>query len=86
MALVLKSVADKSGDYEVMKGEWQVGEIERRLAIVGLGERWFWTLNRVPDGPENMVIAGMAGTLGDAEAELRKSWEQWLEWAGLTDP
>lgn len=75
MALVVKPVAYSPSDYEVMQGEWQVGVIDKRPSLVGPDDRWFWTLNRVPGGPENLVLAGVSETIGEAQAELKKSWE-----------
>ena len=30
-------------------------------------------------------LAGVTGTLNEAEVELKKSWEQWLMWANLSE-
>ena len=85
MALVLRPDADSPGGQKVMHGDWQVEQIERRPAFTGTEPRWLWALNGVRGGPEGIRIAGVTGTLDEAEADLRKSWEQWLAWAGLSD-
>jgi hypothetical protein len=83
MALVLRPDANSPGDHQVMHGEWQVGQIDKRPPLMGTQSRWIWALNGAPRGPEGMRLAGAAGTLDEAKAELKKSWEQWLTWAGL---
>jgi hypothetical protein len=85
MALVLRPDPDSPSDRQVMHGEWRVGQIDQRPALMGTGSRWIWALNRAPSGPEGMPLSGAAGTLDEAEAELKKSWEQWLTWAGLVE-
>ncbi len=86
MALVLRPTADAPGDHQVMHGEWQVGQINKRSAVIGTEARWLWALNGVPGaGPKGMRLAGVMGTIDEAAAELKKSWEQWLEWASLSD-
>jgi hypothetical protein len=69
-----------------MHGQWQVGQIEKRPALTGSETRWIWALNGVPAaGPEGIRLAGATGSLGEAEAALKESWEQWLAWADLSD-
>jgi hypothetical protein len=86
MALVLRPDASSPGDHQVMHGEWQVGRIDKRPPFTGTEPRWIWALNGVPSaGPKGMRLAGVTGTIDEAEAELKKSWDQWLEWAGLSD-
>jgi hypothetical protein len=73
------------GSHEVMHGEWQVGQIEKRSSLYGPEERWIWALNGVPAaGPEGMRRAGNTATLDEAEAALKESWELWLAWANLS--
>lgn len=85
MALMLRPDTDSPGDHKVMHGEWQVGQIDKRPSYTGSEPRWLWALNGVPGGPQGMRLAGVMPTLDEAEAELKKSWDQWLEWAGLSD-
>jgi hypothetical protein len=85
MALLLRPAANSPGDHLVMHGEWQVGQIDKRPSFTGTEARWLWALNGVPGGPKGIRLAGVMGTLEEAEAELKKSWEQWLEWASLSD-
>jgi len=86
MALVLRPDAKLPGDHQVMHGEWQVGQIAKRPPLTGTEPRWLWALNGVPAaGPEGIRLAGVAGTLDEAEAELKMSWEQWLAWTSLSD-
>jgi hypothetical protein len=54
-------------------------------SLTGGEARWIWALNGVPAGPQGIRLAGVTGTLDEAEAELKKSWEQWLLWASLSD-
>ena len=68
-----------------MHGDWQVGQIDKRPAFTRTEPRWLWALNGVPGEPKGIGIAGVNGTLDETEAELRKSWEQRLAWAGLSD-
>lgn len=85
MALVLQPDATSPGDHKVMHGEWQVGQIDKRPPFTGTEPRWLWALNGVPGGPKGIRLAGVTATLDEAEAELRKSWEEWLAWASLSD-
>jgi hypothetical protein len=87
MALALRSVVGSPGNHHVMHGEWQLGQIEKRPALIGTEPRWIWSLNGVPWGtPKEMRLAGVARSLDEATAELKKSFEQWLAWAQLSDP
>jgi hypothetical protein len=85
MALVLGPAADSPGDHQVMHGEWEVGRIDKRPSLTGGEARWIWALKGVPGGPQEIRLAGVTDTLKEAEAELKKSWEQWLLWASLSD-
>jgi hypothetical protein len=72
------------GDYHVMQGEWQIGQIDKRPSLIGPGDRWLWALNGIPAGiPKEMGIAGIAETLEEAQAALKKTWEEWMAWANL---
>jgi hypothetical protein len=68
-----------------MHGAWQIGQIEKRSALAGTNDRWIWALDGVYGGPKVICLAGAADTIGEAEAELKKSWEEWLAWAQLSD-
>jgi hypothetical protein len=84
MALMLRHNAESPGDHQVMHGEWQVGQIDKRPSFTGKGAKWIWALNGVPASiPAGIRLAGVSETLNEAESELKKSWEQWLEWANL---
>jgi len=85
MALVLRPDPGSPGDHKVMHGEWQVGQIDKRPSFVSKEPRWIWALNGVPGGPHGIRLTGIAETIDDAEMELKKSWEEWLAWAGLSD-
>lgn len=85
MALVLRPAANSPDIHQVMHGEWEVGRIDKRPPLTGEGARWIWALNGVPGGPQGIRLAGVTGTLDEAEAELKKSMEQWLLWASLSD-
>jgi hypothetical protein len=71
MALKFRPAADSPDDHQAMQGEWQVGQIDKRPSFTGTLARYFWILN--------------GGTLDEAKAELKKSWEEWLAWAALSD-
>ena len=86
MTLTLRPIINSPGDHHVMQGEWQVGQIEKRPPLIGREPRWTWSLNSVPWGtPEGMRLVGVARSLDEATAELKKSFEQWLAWAQLAD-
>jgi hypothetical protein len=68
-----------------MHGEWQVGQIDKRPSFINKDSRWIWALNGVPSGPKGLRLAGVAESMEAAETELKKSWEEWLNWAGLGD-
>jgi hypothetical protein len=84
MALKFRPAADSPDDHQAMQGEWQVGQIDKRPSFTGTLARYFWILNGVPAGPKGLSLAGGAGTLDEAKAELNKSWEEWLAWAALS--
>jgi hypothetical protein len=85
-ALSLRPDADLPDDHQVVLGEWQVGKISKRTPPTGTEPRWIWALNRVPGGPKGLRLMGVAETLGEAQAELKESWAQWLKWANLPGP
>jgi hypothetical protein len=85
MALVLREDAGAPDNQKVMHGEWQVGQIDKRPSFTGPEPRWLWALNGVPRGPEGMRLAGVTASLNEAEVELKKSWDEWLAWASLSD-
>ena len=71
--------------HHVMHGDWQGEQIEKRPALIGTEPRWIWSLNGVPWGtPKEMRLAGVARSLGEATAELKMSFEEWLAWAQLS--
>jgi hypothetical protein len=83
MALVLRPDTNSPGDHQVVHGQWQIGQIDKRFVT---GDRWFWALNGVPASvPRGIRLAGVTTTLDEAEAELNKSWQEWLVWAGFSD-
>jgi hypothetical protein len=87
MAPTLRPTTDSQGDYHVLHGEWQIGQIDRRLSLTGTGSRWFWALNGIPVGmPKAMRLAGVTDTLEEAQAALKESWDEWLAWANLAPP
>ena len=85
MALVLRPDPGTLGDHKVMHGEWQVGQIDKRPSFASKEPRWIWALNGVPGGPKGLRLAGVAESMDAAEAELKKSWHEWLAWAGFAD-
>jgi hypothetical protein len=87
MAPTLRPANDSPGDYHLMHGQWQIGQIDRRPSLTGPGYRWIWALNGIPVGiPKGMRLAGVAGTLEEAQVAFRESWEEWLAWANLASP
>jgi hypothetical protein len=61
MALVLRPTANAPSDNQVMHGEWQVGQIDKRPSLPG--SRWLWGVPAA--GPEGMRLAGITGTLDE---------------------
>jgi len=88
MTLWLRPDDASPNDQRVMHGEWQVGLLEKRSSSLRRNETtWFWALNGVPSPvPTGLCLAGFAGTVDEARAELKKNWEQWLAWANLSPP
>jgi hypothetical protein len=84
MAPTLRPTNNSQGDHHVMHGEWQIGQIDRRPSLLGSGDRWLWALNGIPAGiPKGIRLAGVTGTLKEAQAELMESWKEWMAWANL---
>jgi hypothetical protein len=85
MSMVLRPNVLSLGNHEAMHGEWRIGQIEKRSSLYGPEDRWILALNGVPgSSPKGIRLAGVEETLDEAQAELKKSWEQWLAWAGLS--
>jgi len=85
MSVVLRLDPGTLGDHRVLHGEWQIGQIDKRSSFVNKEPRWIWALNGVPGGPKGIRLAGVAESIEAAEAELKKSWEEWLAWAALAE-
>jgi hypothetical protein len=86
MPLTLRPVLGSPSDQHVMHGEWQIGQIDKRPPLMGRELRWIWSLNGVPWGtPQEMRLAGVARSLDEAAAEVKKSFELWLAWAQLSE-
>ena len=83
MPLVLMRNAED--DFNVMSGKLCVGRIYRRDSRGNPQMQWLWALNGVYGGPDAVRIAGITGTLDQAQAELKESWEKWMAWANLQD-
>ena len=84
MAPVLRPAGDSQGDYHVVHGEWQIGQIDQRPSLIGTGSRWLWALNGIPLGiPKALRLAGVTDTLEEAQVALKESWDEWLAWAHL---
>ena len=76
MTLWLRPDDASPNDQRVMHGEWQVGLLEKRSSSLRRNETtWFWALNGVPSPvPTGLCLAGFAGTVDEARAELKKNW------------
>jgi hypothetical protein len=84
MAPTLRPATESHGDYGVIHGQWQIGQIDRRPSLTGPEDRWLWALNGIPVGiPKGMRLAGVSETLEEAQAALQVSWEEWMAWANL---
>jgi hypothetical protein len=73
---------DGADRYQVYSGEVRVGAIYRAHNTPG-GDRWFWGLNGVENGPG--PFNGFVRTLDDAKAEFAAAWGTWLKAAGLNE-
>ena len=81
--LKLRHEAGDSADrYRVYSGEVRVGAIYRAHNTPG-GDRWFWGLNGVENGPG--PFNGFVRTLDDAKAKFAAAWGAWLKAAGLNE-
>jgi hypothetical protein len=86
MTLSLQPNADGSpGDYDVLSGTLRIGKIYKPAVTHSKDTEWTWVFNGLPEGPSGLVVAGFAQSREGAEAALRGSWEQWLEWAELSE-
>jgi hypothetical protein len=83
MPLVL--IQNAKDDFNVMSGKLCVGRICRRNTPGRPEMQWLWALNGVHGGPDAMRIAGITGTLDQAQTELNESWVKWTAWANLQD-
>ena len=80
MSLALRAGALSPDKYEVMHGEWQIGQIYKRSFLYAADEQWIWAFDGVPAGglKQGICLAGNAGTREEAEVALKESWQQWL--------
>jgi hypothetical protein len=84
MALVLQPNPDGApDDHHVMHGGWQVGRIYKRRDALRPETQWLWFVSGVSRGPTEVRFTGMSGTLDEALAAMKESWEKWLACAQL---
>jgi hypothetical protein len=84
MALQFRpNVTGSADEYQVLHGNWQIGQIIKRISALDPKRQWLWALNGVPDGPDNMSRTGFSESLDAAKAEFTDCWERWLGWAGF---
>jgi hypothetical protein len=91
MALKLRPTGLGSGvykdsiDYCVFAGPWNVGRIYERRGVAA-AVRFFWSLHGVvlTRSPE-IHTDGHEPTLEMGKAQLKRSWERWLEWSERTE-
>jgi hypothetical protein len=70
---------EKFPDYHVLHDGQIVGRIYRQMAAVSPATEWFWAIN----GADCLPSSGACGSLDQAKAELKASWEKWLTRAKL---
>jgi hypothetical protein len=71
-------------DHHVMQGGWRVGRIYKRQDALRPETQWLWFISVVSRGPEGLRLTGMSGTLDEALAALKETWDKLLVWAQLT--
>ena len=77
--LKLRHEADDSPDrFQVYTGQVRIGTIYKTS-----GNKWFWRLHGVQNGPG--PFNGFVRTLEDAKAEFAAAWGAWLKAAGLNE-
>ena len=77
--LKLRHEADDRPDhFQVYTGQVRIGAIYKTS-----GNKWFWGLHGVQNGPG--PFNGFVRTLDDAKAEFAASWGAWLKAAGLNE-
>jgi hypothetical protein len=77
--LKLRHEADDSPDrFQVYTGQVLIGTIYKTS-----GNKWFWGLHGVENGPG--PFNGFVPTLEDAKAEFAAAWGAWLKAAGLNE-
>jgi hypothetical protein len=85
MALVLQPNGNGSpNDHHVMQGGWQVGRIYKRQDALRPETQWLWSISGISRGPDGLRLTGMSGTLDEALAALKDSWDKVMVWAQLT--
>jgi hypothetical protein len=86
MSLVFQPNADGSpDDYFVLHGGLHVGQIYKRAVTFRPAAQWLWALNGVPEGPKGLIFTGQTATLDEAKAAIEERWDEWLEWADLSE-
>ena len=81
--LKLRHEADDGPDrFQVYTGQVRIGTIYKTSGSP-TGNRWFWGLHGVQNGPG--PFNGFVRTLDDAKAEFAAAWGAWLKAAGLNE-
>jgi hypothetical protein len=81
--LKLRHEADDSADhFQIYTGQVRIGTIYKSSGNP-TGNRWYWGLNGVENGPG--PFNGFVRTLDDAKAEFAAAWGDWLKAAGLNE-
>jgi hypothetical protein len=68
--------------FQVYTGQVHIGTIYKASGNP-TGNRWYWRLNGVENGPG--PFNGFVRTLDDAKAEFAAAWGAWLKVAGLNE-
>ena len=69
---------DGAEHFQIYTGQVRIGTIYKTS-----GNKWFWGLHGVQNGPG--PFNGFVRTLEDAKAEFAAAWGAWLKAAGLNE-
>jgi hypothetical protein len=68
----------------VLDDDIPIGRIYQRHAPANADVAWFWSVTTYVEPRAGLRMSGTTGTLDDAKAAFRDSYDKWRDWATKT--